>query len=188
MKYRTEKERRFGELYEIYMDDIYRVCLHFAKNEDVAQDVMQQTFVNFYEHMDEVGVEYAKAYLVTTARNLTNNHFRRTKREVIFENEETDSWLESIPTPSLEEEYFEEKLRCQEGVFSADILNEMKRKHENWYHVVWLLYVMGMSYDEVEERLGISKVILYNRAKRAKSWVRKHYRKQFDELFESPGI
>lgn len=188
MEYKIEKESIFGNLYQEYMDDIYKVCLHYAKNEYVAQDIMQQAFTNFYEHIGEVQPDCVRAYLVRSSKNLVYNYYRTLKHEVQCETEEGKSLLEEFPTASLEEEYFGERQQIMQEAFSEDILEDMKKEHEGWYKVIMLLYVMGKSYDEAAKELGISKGVLYSRSKRAKYWARKNYGDRFDELFNIPGI
>ena len=47
----TDKEilkERFEKYVEIYKDDVYRVAYYYSKNEDDAQDLLQDTFIRAY--------------------------------------------------------------------------------------------------------------------------------------------
>ena len=68
MEHRTTKEEKFGVLYQSYISDIYKVCLYLTKDEEQAQEIAKQTFVNFYDHFENVSSECVFAYLVNTAK------------------------------------------------------------------------------------------------------------------------
>ena len=68
VEHKTTKEEKFGVLYQLYIKDIYKVCLHLTMNEEQAQEIAKQTFVNFYEHFENVSSDCVFAYLVNTAK------------------------------------------------------------------------------------------------------------------------
>lgn len=74
MKHKTTKEEKFEVVYQSYADEVYRVCLWFTRDEEKAQEIAQQTFVNFYEYFEEVSPECWLAYLVCTAKDLSCAH------------------------------------------------------------------------------------------------------------------
>ena len=76
MEHKTQKEEMFNTVYKSYATDIYRVCLHLTEDEEKAQEIMQQVFVNFYNRSENVDLDYAFAYLVCTAKKLACNHQR----------------------------------------------------------------------------------------------------------------
>lgn len=76
MEHKTQKEEMFNTVYKSYATDIYRVCLHLTEDEERAQEIMQQVFVNFYNRSENVDLDYAFAYLVCTAKKLACNHQR----------------------------------------------------------------------------------------------------------------
>lgn len=72
MKYRSEKERRFDEMYDACADDVYRICLYFTRDKVEAQKIAEQTFIESYDEFEEIKPEYWRAYLICKARNLAN--------------------------------------------------------------------------------------------------------------------
>ena len=52
MEYESTKEEKFDSIYRSYAKDVYRACLHISQNEDLAQEMTQQAFVNFYERFE----------------------------------------------------------------------------------------------------------------------------------------
>lgn len=73
MRYRSTKQEKFDSIYRSYSNDIYRVCLYLLKNEQLAQEIMQQTFLICYDDFENVASDCVFAYLVCTAKELAYN-------------------------------------------------------------------------------------------------------------------
>ena len=87
VEHKTTKEEKFGVLYQLYIKDIYKVCLHLTKNEEQAQEIAKQTFVDFYHHFEKVSSDCVLAYLVNTAKAFVyndqkNNDTRKAKEAI----------------------------------------------------------------------------------------------------------
>ena len=65
------KRDRLLRVYKVHGDDIYRICLHFTRNEKKAKDITKQVFVELYQEMDEVDYNHVFAYLVRQAKRLS---------------------------------------------------------------------------------------------------------------------
>lgn len=63
-------EQEFTEVYEAYVDDIYRLCFSFMKNHMDAEDAVQETFLKYY-HSGKCfdSQQHLKAWLIVTASN-----------------------------------------------------------------------------------------------------------------------
>lgn len=85
MERKTRKKERFDAAYQSYAKDVYRVCLHLTGNEEDAQDVTQQTFVNFYNRCEDIDSDCTFAYLVCTAENFSRNHLKKVQIEKVKE-------------------------------------------------------------------------------------------------------
>ena len=42
MELKTNKEKRFDEIYKAYSNEVYRICFSLAKNENDAKELMQK--------------------------------------------------------------------------------------------------------------------------------------------------
>lgn len=73
MNHRVTKEEKFKGIYQTYADDIYRVCIYLVKDKELAKDIMQQAFLDFYKKFENVTEDCVFAYLVHTARNIACN-------------------------------------------------------------------------------------------------------------------
>lgn len=87
-----DREQEFTEIYEMYVDDIYRLCFSFMKNHMDAEDAVQETFTRyFYCEKDFDTREHIKAWLIVAASNYCKDllkHWWR-KRQDLDEIRET---------------------------------------------------------------------------------------------------
>ncbi|MDX1547840.1 MAG: RNA polymerase sigma factor [Rhodothermales bacterium] len=73
----------FVSLYNRYKGPIYAYCVKMLLDQDLAQDVMQETFLRIYENRDRLlNTRSFKAWAFTIARNQCLNQFRRSHRQV----------------------------------------------------------------------------------------------------------
>ena len=103
MEQKMTKDEMFDSIYRSCAVEVYNACLRVAKSEDLAQEMTQQAFVNFYERFEKVNPESAKSYLIRSAKNLLFNYFRDTKREVQDEEGAEVLLRKEHATESLEE-------------------------------------------------------------------------------------
>lgn len=86
------KEQEFTEIYELYVEDIYRLCFSFMKNQMDAEDAVQETFLKFYhsgKHFENK--EHLKGWLIVTASNYCKNVLKQwwRKRQNLEDYQET---------------------------------------------------------------------------------------------------
>ncbi len=182
MSFKLTKEENLERIYRAYAKDVYHACLYLAKDKDLAEEMTQQAFLNFYEKAADVKPECERAYLIQAAKNLTLNYFRHKKFEVYNKEEDDAGILHNIPTPSLEDKYLEKEIKEAKKMFSKEILAAVKAHNEEWYHILYSMFCLEKDHDDIADELGITKDVLYSRLYRAKHWIRKKYEKQFSEV------
>ena len=70
----TDKEQSFANDYDLYVNEIYRLCFSFMKNHMDAEDAVQETFMKFYRSNRTFDSEsHKKAWLIVTASNCCKN-------------------------------------------------------------------------------------------------------------------
>ncbi|MFH1050264.1 MAG: sigma-70 family RNA polymerase sigma factor [bacterium] len=75
-----DTEKAFTELYNRYSPHIYAYCRRFLGNKEAAEDVFQETFLNFHQGSKKLSsMTNAKGYILSIARNLCYNYFRTEK-------------------------------------------------------------------------------------------------------------
>ena len=120
--------------------------------------------------------------MIRSAKNLLFNYFRDTKREVQDVEGAEVLLRKEHATESLEESYLREEKRIEEENFSTVILADLQKNYPNGYEVIYRIFNEDKSHDEIAEELGISKDVLYSRLRRVKNWIRKKYRKDYENM------
>lgn len=69
----TIKRKRFEKIYRSYVNDVYRVCLYYSKDERRAKDLTTQVFVEFYKEFEEMDSNHIFAHLVHKAKGLSTD-------------------------------------------------------------------------------------------------------------------
>lgn len=76
-------EFAFISLYNRYKGAVYAYCAKMLLNQELAQDVLQETFIRVYEKRDLLlKTDSFKSWLFTIARNQSINHMRHGKEHV----------------------------------------------------------------------------------------------------------
>lgn len=77
-----------------FSDAIYRFLLKNIRNEDVAQDLVQDSFMKLWVKRKNVAYEKSKSYLFTTAHHTMIDHIRKNQRQGYHTGEDEAERLE----------------------------------------------------------------------------------------------
>ena len=152
-------EGAFNELYRRYSDILYNFCFYMLGEESAAQDIFQETFVNYLvkanPNPEKINV---KAYLLQTAKHLCIN-YKKKNQKMISADHEFDL-LQYIP----EFEDFE----------MEDVLKNAIDMLEDKYKEAFILReIEELSYKEIGKILDISWSGAQSRVVRAKKKLMK---------------
>jgi len=78
--------REYNKSVDLFSDAVFRFVLKNAKDEDVAKDIVQETYTKMWVKVETVSFEKSKSYIFTTAYHTLIDYFRKNKRIVDFEN------------------------------------------------------------------------------------------------------
>ncbi len=170
-------------LYQVYEHEVYKTCLHFAKDEHIAKDMTQKTFFSIYEHYENIQPGKMKPYLIRTAKNITMNFLRDFKR--LKEGQIDDLNDEDLKVLSVEDVYIREEGKELARKLGNDILTRLYKKNICWYELVVMAYYFDIPQEEIAERMGVSVDLIYSKLYRAKQWIRKNYQKEYDRYIKS---
>src|SRR5512140_3063172 len=128
----------FGQLYETYLDRIYRYIYFRVTDEQTAEDLISQVFTKAWENLDRYqpsGRPFI-AWLYTIAHNTVIDHYRTRK--------DTVSIASDAPSPHEQVELH----------FEADNLRAaLQTLTPEQQQVVVLKFIAGMSTDEIAGQL-----------------------------------
>lgn len=88
---------------DLHADGIYRFALKHLRDEDLAKDVVQESFARLWVKVDEVDGTKAKSYLFTTAHHVMVDEVRKGKRSTQMEEHHQNMRSTSQAQPDLKE-------------------------------------------------------------------------------------
>ncbi len=143
---KERKEKQFAKTYEIYADMVYRLCLFKTSDSDIAEDLVQEAFMRFWDQIAQgKKIRNKKAFLFQITRNLIIDHYRKRKDDSL---------------DKLQEQGFEPSENGQERIVSKAekniaiaIINKLDEKYRD---VVYLRLVEEMSFKDIAQTLDIT--------------------------------
>ena len=124
-----------------YSDGVYRFILKNIKDENMAQDIVQESYTRMWEKVKNITFEKARSYLFATAYHTLIDVIRKEKRMT-----------------RMEESHF--NIKTTENQYSdlKEVLNEaVSHLPEIQRSVVLLRDYEGYSYEEIGEITGLSE-------------------------------
>jgi RNA polymerase sigma factor (sigma-70 family) len=138
------------ELYESEQISLRAFVRRIVGNTATAEDVVQQAFLNLLSRYEDTSQVPGAAYVKRTARNLALNHLRDARRRanVEIEVDEPECFADTSPSPEMTVLYRSELHRLLHSITQLP-----PRRREAFV----LNRIEGLSYEEVAERMGISR-------------------------------
>lgn len=141
-------EKAFSELFNMFYNDVYAYSLSMLKNEVLAEEIVQDVFLNIWLHRDRLNPDLSfKSYVFTITRNLTFNliskvaNSHKLKEEVFYTSQKSYNPIEDS---LAEADYDAIKNKAIEQLPpKRRVIFEMSRNEE-------------MSYEEISKELNIS--------------------------------
>ena len=144
---------------DAHADGIYRFALKHLRDEDLAKDVVQESFARLWARVDQVEGAKAKSYLFTTAHHVMVDEVRKGGRSTRMEAHHDNLRSVSQSEPDLKE------------VLDAALatLPAIQRS------VVLLRDIEGYTYEEIAELTGLNlpqvKVYIYRGRTALKDYI-----------------
>lgn len=148
---KVKNYNRFDIFYRLTKQQVFFTILSIVKDQLLAEDLLQDTYMKFLEKIDgfKVGGN-VYAYLVTIGRNLSINRYHERKKEIISE-----EIFETIPAQEQEEEQDEEIFKL------LDLLDQTERE------IVVMHVINDLKFKEISSimKKPLGTVLwLYNKA------------------------
>lgn len=157
----------FEKIYREQRDAVYGYLLYMTRDEQLAQDLAQETFLKIFVNLHRFkGESSEKTWCIAIARN-TYFSWKRKKRPVLVEEKYGTEASEENRTP---EEMF---LQKEKSEMIRQILFGMKEEQRQ---LLLLRDYEKLSYKEIGELLGLSEIIVKSRIHRARECYRQKYR------------
>ncbi len=164
---RQGDETAFRAIYNQLHERVYRMLLSLVKNHEQTEDLLQQTFVNLWINRTKLNESQPLyPYIYLTARRLAIDHFRKkiTEADAMaylkqHVDEQSNDTAESFSAVDLQR-------------FAEEIIKTLPRQQQTAF---LLSRNEGLSYDEIAERMQISKNTVRNHLVSALKQLKKHF-------------
>lgn len=169
---RKEKNEFYRIFYEMFYDRVYQTAYFITRDEYLAQDVVQETFLKAFRRLDDLedGAK-AGAWLNTIASRSAIDMLRKRKKwngtpleDVLLETEQKKC---SFPNPTEQEAEF--------IWMKEQVVKEMSALKPEYRQVLLLKYEQGLQDEEIadvlQEKVGTVKSRIHRARKQLKSVV-----------------
>jgi RNA polymerase sigma factor (sigma-70 family) len=155
----------FNYLYKNYANSLYGIIIRIVKNEDDANDILQEVFLKIWNNIDKYDAARSRFY--TWMSNISRNAAIDYLRTTIARNKSKTTTLDK----SLGEfgRYFE---------MSIDVIGvlELTNKLETKYKMlIDLAFYKGYTYEEIAEFTGFPLGTIKTRMRKAIQLLRKEF-------------
>ena len=142
-------------------DKIYRYCYFKMYDDQIAQDITQETFLRFCKQGLNLGSDKELPYLYTIAKNLCIDHFR--KRTVESLEEITEEVIDD-PTEDL--------------ISNLTLRMTISKLPEDEQELIFLRYVNEISIATICKITGLSRFAVYRRLSKSLKWLKEELKKE----------
>jgi RNA polymerase sigma-70 factor (ECF subfamily) len=133
--------KEYNRAVEQYADSVYRFIRGNLKDEDRANDIVQDSYEKLWRHVAEIDYKVVRSWLFRTAYNEMIDIIRKEKRMT-----------------SLQPDHADELVYESQSTDLNDILNEaLQRLSEQQRIAVMLRDYEGYSYKEISDLTGLSE-------------------------------
>jgi len=161
--YTGHSEQAYTEIVNEHIDEIYNFARYMLFDADEADDIVQKTFLSFYNNMHKLDMSKpVRAWLYKVARNNCLDHIKRKKPTNFSQMAPDDNFDVPDTEPSLESK-----------LDSAELLESVKREISSlppqFSEIMLLKYFEDMTFEQIGELLGISPNTVKSNFYRGKS-------------------
>ena len=142
-------------------DKIYRYCYFKMYDDQIAQDITQETFLRFCKQGLNLGSDKELPYLYTIAKNLCIDHFRRRTVESL---EEITEKVIDDPTEDL--------------ISNLTLRMTISKLPEDEQELIFLRYVNEVSITTICKITGLSRFAVYRRLSKSLKWLKEELKKE----------
>lgn len=146
-----ETNKKFSQIYDRYVEKIYRYVFLRVNSREAAEDLTSETFLRGYEAFKKTGkkIENPQAFLYKTARNLVVDHYRGKGR----------AQLVSIEDSNLQ--FADNKINLEKDAIVASDLDQVRKAmaglNEDYQNAIIWRYLEDLPIKEVAHLLDRSE-------------------------------
>ncbi len=142
-------------------DKVYRYCYFKIYDDQIAQDITQETFLRFCKQGLNLGSDKELPYLYTIAKNLCIDHFRRRTTESL------GGIIEEViddPTEDL--------------IRNLTLRMTISKLSEDEQELIFLRYANEISITAICKITGLSRFAVYRKLSKSLKWLKEELLKE----------
>ncbi len=145
----------FDELLERHKDRLYMYIFHSVKNEELADDIFQDTFVKAITTIKQgryVDNGHFMAWITRIAHNLIIDYYRMVRNENLQSTDDTD--VNILNRKEFSEVTVEDNMIVSQ--IHSDVRRLVRALPDNQREVLVMRYYKNMSFKEIADTTGVS--------------------------------
>lgn len=156
----------------------YNIACRYMKNEEDAMDVLQESFIKIYRHLDKFNEQsqfdtWVYRIVVNAANDMLRKNKSKSPMDSIYKNDDYEDVVIDIPDKSSRpDQLLEQK---EESNYILQCLEKVGHDHKE---ILILRDIRGFSYDEIAEILECSMGTVKSRLSRARQNLKEIYLSQ----------
>lgn len=162
---RKRSESAFREVYDNYFKLLKHVIYKMVKNHEIADDLVQETFMKMYERIHTYSVDTNfKFWLIQIAKNTALDYLRKEQKQlnITINEDAVDNYLDTHQ--AVNHDHLYKKI---EKIVSKDE-----------YEIVILRVFHGLKFHEIAAMLEITTAVATNKYSRAIKKLKKELREE----------
>jgi RNA polymerase sigma factor (sigma-70 family) len=156
-----------SSLYQMYSDSLYRVITTIVQIEEIAQDILQETFIKIWKSFAQYDPSKGKLYtwMARLARNLSIDYLRSVNYRNFSSNEDLSKLTQQI----------DQKFQILFNPETIGVKEMIRVLNEEQKNALDLVYFKGYTQVQAAEELKISVGILRSRLQSSIMVLRKTF-------------
>ena len=178
----NHKQERFHKYLDMYGKLVRKNVDHHIQR-TLVEDIMQETFLRFYEHLDFLEEEQVKAWLLIVSGNIARDYRKKgAKYEMLSLDDENiaEDIEEKLSSTAQSVETVLNKKAARELLRTA--LELLYEKNPIWYYVIVDACMMEMSTKQIAEALNLTTINVDVIKRRARKYLLKELGTQYREI------
>lgn len=160
------------QLYRLYGDKLYTLCLRYSRNRTEAEDNLQDSFIRIFE---KIGQYNFKGSFEGWIRRITIN--------TVLQKYRKDGVIDLVVSSEIPDN---DKVVVEEDHIELDVLMQMIQALPDRYRITFSLYVLdGYSHKEIAQMLKISEGTSKSNLARGKAILRKRINELQNQAIKS---
>ena len=179
----NQKLERFHKYLNLYQKLVMVNAGKIVDNQ-LAEDVSQETFIKMYEHLDFLEDEMVKQWLIVVSGNIAKDYAKKggsvemhcmDPEELILQMERTCESAEDTSLKAAKQKAARELIRTACGL--------LYEKNPNWYYTMIDSCILGMTSAQIADVLKTTTGNVDVIKSRARTYLKKELGKQYYDFF-----